>query len=361
MTDSSNDKNTDSGSISSTRSGGEKRLYAALGILAVLGGALYFQTETKKDDIKAHTVGGDANELPKLGFTEEQKAKVTKIAIEKPASSKEGEEPASAQKYVLEKDGENWRLAEPVRALANKTNVESLLTSLPKFAVKERIASGTDTYPQYDLTDDKALHVTVYEGETPSLEFWAGKSGGRGQLARLKGQDGVYVIDGYSSYLFGRDTKGWRDLSIFKLETDKATRVDITNEHGQFELKKDGSAWVGKFKPAKGGSLTAIKDFDSAKVEDLLRAYKALNASGFGDGKSLADTGLEKPLSTLAITVGESKTEIAFGSTAEGSSRFAKLPSQSEIYAVSSWAADWAVAEESKFQKKKDAKEEAEP
>jgi len=361
MPESSNEKKTDSGSTSSTRSGGEKRLYAALGILAVLGGALYFQTETKKDDIKAHTVGGAEESLPKLGFTEEQKAKVTKVVIEKPAAAKEGEAPAPAETYVLEKDGENWQLTKPLRAAANKTNVESLLSSLPKLAVKERIATGTEAYPQYDLTDDKAVHVTVYEGDTASLEFWTGKSGGRGQLSRLKGQEGVYVIDGYSSYLFGRDTKGWRDLTILKLETDKATRVDIINENGEFELKKDGTAWSGKFKKAKGGSLVAIKDFDSSKVDDLLRAYKALNASGFGDGKSLGDTGLEKPLATLAVTIGEAKTEIAFGSSAEGSSRFAKLPSQSEIYTVSSWAADWAVADESKFQKKAEAKEAAEP
>jgi Domain of unknown function (DUF4340) len=359
MTESSNDSKPTSENTGtpSGRSGGETRLYAALGILAVLGGALYFQTETKKDDIKAHTVQGEAESLPKLSFTEEQKAKVTKIVIEKPASAKEGEEAAPAQKFVLVKDGDNWQLEEPQRALANKSNVESLLNSLPKLAVKERITKDAASYGQYDLGDDKALHVTVFEGETSTLELWAGKSGGRGQMARLKGQDGVYVIDGYSSYLFGRDTKGWRDLSVLKVDTDKATLVNITNEHGEFELKKDGSAWTGKFKKAKGGALAPIQDFDSAKVEDLLRAYKALNASGFGDGKSLADAGLEKPLARIVITAGDSKTELAYGSTAEGSSRYAKVPSSAEIVTISSWAADWAVAEESKFQKKKEAAE----
>ena len=33
----------------------------------------------------------------------------------------------------------------------------------------------------------------------------------------------------------------------------------------------------------------------------MLRAFKALNADDFGDGKSLADTGLDKPEATVTV------------------------------------------------------------
>lgn len=351
MTESSSDNKP----ASSSTSGSEKRLYIALGVLALLGGALYFQSEGKKAEIKLHSGEQSAAAVPVLSVAESIKDTATKIVIEKPAGGPEGTAITPSEKHVLVKDGSDWKLSEPLSALANKTNVESLLTSLPKLKVKEQIATSAEAYAQYDLSDDKATHVTVFEGDKAAIDLWIGKSGGRGQTARIQGQDGVIVLEGYSSYLFARDTKGWRDTSIFKLESDKATRVDITSENGSFELKKEGDKWAGSFKKAKGGSFTPIKDFDSSKVDDLLRAYKALNASGFGDGKSLSDAGLEKPLAELAITIGDAKTQVQFGSTAEGSSRYAKLPAGEQIFTVSSWASDWAFAEESKFQKKKDA------
>lgn len=336
--------------------GTDIKLYVALGVLAALGGALYFQTKSKKEDAAAHTFEGVNANLPKLEIKEEQTSKVTKLVIEQPA--KTGDSPKPASKHVLVKGADGWTLAEPVPALANQSNVESLLKNLPKLSIKERIAQGADTYAQYDLTDDKAVHVTAFEGDKPAVELWLGKSGGRGQMVRVKDQPGVYVLDGYSSFLYARDTKGWRDLSILKMETEKATRVDIENEKGSFTFKKEGSEWKAEYKKAKGAA-GKVKDFEPSKVEDLLRAYKSLNASDFGDGKSLADTGLETPAAKLVITLesGE-KREIVFGGTAEGSSRWAKLADKEAIYAISSWASDWAFAEESKFQKKKDGEKE---
>ncbi|HSC86761.1 MAG TPA: DUF4340 domain-containing protein, partial [Polyangiaceae bacterium] len=332
------------------------KLYIAVGALVALGGALFLQKRAAHQDDHAHSFEGQNESLPKLELSEDLVKKVTKFTIEQP--EKKGDSPKPGSTNTLVKEGETWKLAVPVTATANQTNVESLLKNLPKLTVRERIAEGTAAYANYELGDAEAIHFTAFEADKPVVELWLGKSGGRGQTVRVKGKDGVYVLDGYSSFLYTRDTKGWRDLSILKLDTDKANRVTIDNEHGSFVFAKSGGAWMAEFKKAKG-SAGKIKDFDTAKVDDLLRAYKTLNASDFGDGKTLADTGLEKPVATLGITLDDgSKTEILFGSTAEGSSRFAKLPGRDQIYAISSWAADWAVAEESKFVKKADSKAE---
>lgn len=338
----------------SSATGSERRLYVALGVLALLGGALYFQSEGKKAELKSRSGEFAAATLPALTVAESIKDSATKIVIERPSDAAEGAAIAPPERHTLVKEGSEWKLSEPLSALANQTNVESLLSSLPKLKIKEQVSNSTESYAQYDLGDDKATHVTVFEGDNVAFELFVGKSGGRGQTARLPGQEGVFVIDGYSSYLFSRDTKGWRDTSVLKLEAEKVTRVDVVNESGAFEFKKEGDKWSGRFKKGKAGALTAIKDFEPSKVDDLLRAYKTLNATGFGDGKSPADTGLETPLAELTITVGDNKTQVLFGSSAEGSSRYAKLPEGSEIYMISSWASDWAFAEESKFQKKKD-------
>lgn len=348
--------------------GSETKLYVAAGVLALLGGAFYFQQQEQKKETLAHTVAGAEKDLPKVEFSEEAKGKVTKLVIEKPAKSgdEEGAAAEPAVRHVLTKEGETWQLVEPLAALANQNNVDSALTNLTKLSVKERVASGTESYEMYDLTDAKALHVQAYEGDKVVLEFWTGKSGGRGQMARLAGQDGVFSLDGFSSYSFARDTKGWRDLKIVEIDTDAVTEVTIKGESMEYAFvkgatpaKKEGeddkeaekAAWSGKAKKAKGGALAPIKDFDGGKVQDLLRAYKVLNATAFGDDKTLADTGLEKPASVLTIKTSGGETRLLFGSTSEGSARWVKVDGRDTIYSVGSWAADWAFAEESKFQK----------
>lgn len=337
--------------------GSDTKLYIALGVLAALGGAFYLQQENQKKDTLAHSQISVSGELPKLEFSDETKGKVTKLVIEKPAKAAKDDDKAEAPvRHVLEKQGETWRLVEPVAALANQSNVDSALSNLAKTTVKERVAAGTGEYATYDLSDDKALHIQAFEGDKVVLELWSGKSGGRGQLGRVGGQDGVFSLDGFSSYSFNRDTKGWRDLKIVEIATDAVTGVTIAGEKGEFAFKKEKDAWTGKFKKPKGPALAAIKDFDAAKVDDLLRAYKTLNATAFGDDKTLEETGLDKPLSTLTIQTSTGETRILYGQNSEGSARWIKVDGKEPIYAIGSWAADWAFAEESKFQKKKDAK-----
>lgn len=334
----------------------DKKLYISLTVLAVLGGALYFQNQSAAADRKAHSYEGMTN-LPALSISEEDTNAVTRIVIEQPA--KEGDDASPASKHVLVKDGDNWRLEEPVKATAHQANVASVLKNLQELKVKERLTSDGDlqaAYAKHELTDDKAVHATFFAGEEKKHEFWFGKSGGRGQTARWTGADGVYLVDGYSSFLYTRDTKGWRDLSIFKFEPDDVTAVTIENEHGSYELKKEGEEWTGKLKKAKAPAATKIKDFEGSKVEDMLRAYKALNANGFGDGKKPEEVGLDEPLATVVIQLSDgAQRKLVLGANAESSSRWARTPDKETIYSVSSWAADWAFAEESKFQKAADA------
>jgi hypothetical protein len=343
-------------------------MYVALGVLAVLGGGYYMQVKNRAADTARHSVAGAQTELPSLALSEEQTAKITKIVIQKPAG--EGEKASPAQEVTLVKEGETWKLQAPVSALANQKNIESLLKNLNKLAVKEQIGKNKDSYAQYDVSDDKAVHATFYEGDRVVRALWAGKSGGRGQMARLDGSDGVYIIDGYSSFLYSRDVKGWRDLAIFEVDQEEVTKITVDNENGSFVFEKekakdsgadkpegDKASWSGKFKAKKAGSAGAIKEFESKKVDDLLNAYKKLNASDFGDGKSLAETGLDAPKAKVTFSAGAKEVVLELGGNAEGSARWAKVPGNDQIYSISSWAADWATAAESKFQKAKEGEE----
>ena len=100
----------------------ENKLYISLGVLAVLGGALFLQNKKDKAEADAYTQTGQAAQLPKIELSEDDVKKVDKITITKPAG-----DAGAAVEIELTKTGEDWKLTKPVAAAANQPNVKSLL------------------------------------------------------------------------------------------------------------------------------------------------------------------------------------------------------------------------------------------
>src|SRR5688572_27321951 len=223
----------------------DKKLYGALAVLAVLGGALFLANKKEKEEAATYTLSGQAASLPKIAITEDDTKAIDKIVL-----TKAGEDGGAGTEIQLEKKGEEWRVTKPVDAAANQANVKSLLDNLKSLKVSELIESGKASYDKFKVADGKGLHVVFNKGAATVLDATFGESGGRGQMARLAGKDGVYAIKGYSSYLYDREVKGWRDTTVFKFEESAATGVTIDNEHGSFAFAKDGEKWTAKHKGA---------------------------------------------------------------------------------------------------------------
>jgi hypothetical protein len=294
--------------------------------------------------------------LPSIAVSKADSDAISKLEIKN----------ADKSSITLEKKGENWEVTAPVSAKANASNVRSLLDNLETLKVKESIDRTAATYPQYELTDEKAVHVTAYKGDGKVVDAYFGKSGSRGQLARIGGKDGVWVVDKYSSYLYTREVKNWRETSILKFEDANVIQASITNANGQLSFSKNDEKWSGSValrdkdkkleKPEK-----EWKKFDEAKVKDLLRAFKALTAEDFADDKA-TDTGLDNAEANggvIQIKLKDNAGDITMkvGKTSKGSSRYAiKEGGDGTVYVISSWSADWATAAASKFEKSDEKK-----
>lgn len=331
-----------------------KVVVAGVALALAVGGVVFAQNK-QKENAAAHSVGATAADLPKLDLTKEALDKVTKIEL------KNADKPG----VTLEKRGEDWFVTKPVEAKANAQNVKSLLENLKDIKVKEAIDKTDAKYGTYELTDDKAVRVMAFEGAKKLVDLRFGKSGSRGQIARIGDEPGAYVTSGYSSYLYTRDASGFRDKSILKFEDANAIAVEITNKNGVFSFSKNDDKWSATFaRVGKKGSLEKarpLEKFDEAKIKDMLRAYKSLSADDFGDAKS--ETGLDSAESeggVVKITLKDGAGEqiVKVGKTSKGSSRYAiKEGGDGTIFTVGSWSADWATADEKKFQKADDKKD----
>jgi hypothetical protein len=312
------------------------KIYAGVIVLAALGGAIYVAQKKDKEIGTSHTTSA---ELPEIKAPDD----VDKVSI---TNGEKGE-------IVLEKAGDKWAVAKPVKAPANQSNVDQLVKNLKELKSKEVIVAqpSEDSKKDYEFIPSKAVHVVAYKGGDKKLDITFGSSGQRGQMVMVDGKPGIYTVTGYSSYLYTREVKGFRDTEIFKFDDQNVSGFTIEKKDTVLSFTKEGDKWHGTNKGK------AIDRFDEEKVKDALRTFKSLTADDFGDNKSMADTGLDKPESTVAIQLKDNagRFVLKVGKVSTGTNRYAMKEGSETVYSIASYSADWALADASKFQRPLDA------
>lgn len=320
------------------------KLFAGVIVLAGLGGAIYW-AKTKDDQVgKSSTTSAD---LPDLKAPDD----VDKISITN----------ADKPEIVLEKKGDKqWEVTKGDKLTksvpANQSNVDQLLKNLKELKTKEVISPQTtdDNKKDYDLLPNKGTHLVVFKGGDKKLDLTFGSAGARGQMVMVDGKPGIYSVQGYQSYLYSRELKGFRDTEIFKYDDQNANGLTIQKNNKDKDVlsfTKEGDKWAGTFKGK------AIDRYDEEKAKDAVRAFKALTADDFGDGKTTAETGLDEPESVVTIQLKDNagKFVLKVGKVSTGTNRWAMKEGSDTIYSIPSYTADWAMAGVEKFQKNPDA------
>lgn len=328
------------------------KIYIGLAVLVALGGLIYMQSsKSKQEEIKRSDPVAHAESLPNFKLAEADGEAVTKLVVKE----------KDKDEVVLEKRGEKWWVAKPIEALASEQNVKAAIDNLKSISAEDVINATADApkmYKDYELDDAQALHVTAFKGEKGGdkvYEALFGKSGSRGQMARIGGKPGIWVVKGYSSFQLAREVKDWREKEMLKFEDANVVSFSIQNEKGAFSFSKHEDKWNGTFKGK------AIEKFDQEKAKDMLRAFRNLNAQDFADDKSdkLAEIGLgEKPIASVEFVLKDDagKPTLHFGNASTDSGRYAQKPGEKTVFIVGSWAADWVTADVAKFQTASDDK-----
>jgi Domain of unknown function (DUF4340) len=246
-----------------------------------------------------------------------------------------------------------WVMTKPLRAVANQQTVKDIVANLKELKVDSRINLKLDdeVRKQKQLDPAHALHLVAWKGSDKKVDELFGKSGGAGELVVVADKpDQVWAAKGYSSYLYTKEPKDFRFKEILKFDDSNAAQVTITNAHGTLSFTK-GDNWVGTI------DKKPIARFDQEKLKDMLRAYKSLNAEDFGDGKSLAETGLDKPDATVSIHLKDNAGtfDMAIGKVSTGTNRWAKRLDDDAIYQITNYVSEWALSDTAKYQSAVDA------
>ena len=250
--------------------------------------------------------------------------------------------------------GSMWMMTKPVKVPANQQTAKDLVSNLKELKVDAQVNLKLDDDVRKDKQLDAAhaVHIVAWKGSDKKVDENFGKSGPAGQLVITSDRpDAVWAAKGYSSYLYTKEPKDFRDKDIFKFDDASASQVTIANAHGAFSFTKGGDKWAATL------DKKPLDRFDEGKLKDMIRAFKALTADDFGDGKSLADVGLDKPEATVTIQLkdGAGTYTLLVGKTATGSNRWAKRPEDDTLLQITNYSAEWATGDVAKFQSAADA------
>ena len=335
-----------------------KILASAVFVALGAGGLCLLRDQRKL--ITADRVRATPPALPSIALAKDDAQRVTKLELTSPDL-----------KVTMEKRGAGWELTAPIVTEASRAKVGEAIQNLETLHLWKQLDPGTSYYDQYDLTEEKALHIVAWKGADKVVDLFCGKGSSDGQLVRLPDRNGMFALinwgpQSYAGFLFTGDLRSWRETSIFNFAPDDAVGVEIQNSKGGLTFAKIDGRWLAtREKPKPDGQLgraTPWFGFDATKIETLLRDYRALAAEDFGGEVTRAEAGIDDAERTGGVIrirlKGGPVLSLRVGKVANNRTRWAikdgrwaaKDGGDGTLYAIAPWPAAWATADTRKFE-----------
>lgn len=237
----------------------------------------------------------------------------------------------------LVKQGEDWRVAEPVDAKADQDAVKTALTKLEELELTGVAATKAKNHERLEVDEAKGTRVMAKTGDTVVFDGYVGVFQAGNSMLRLNGQEPVATVKGSIRYAFNKQVREWRDRTVTKVEPSDVQRAVFENGNGRFEFVRDGEDW----KQVVAGRQKPIEPLDTSKVKGLVGTAASLNATDFAAPEVTAEQaglGDGAPMATLTLGGEQGEQQIVYrvGSQQENN-YYLQREGDPTIYLVSSW------------------------
>jgi hypothetical protein len=244
-----------------------------------------------------------------LLFNQEQKAAQEPVAVKPKAQDLFDPKPAAIVQVrveqpdhparLFEKRDDDWFLAEPIKAKAQKTSIEDDARSLGDLQYIQKYEPGAAGMPGDDLTGLKqpglVLSIRDKDGAAHTLRVGNVRPMTQDETYVSKDNDpALYVVKQNLPAKFARPLKDYRERRVVDITFNEITRATAAGTQN-YEIVKSDDNWVLE-RPVRGRT-------DKGKVEGLLQAAANLYAEEFvaDDDANLRIYGLTQPQLTLSI------------------------------------------------------------
>jgi len=251
--------------------------------------------------------------------------------------------PGLEQARVIEKEGKNWLLREPIRWPANFFAVSRILNQIQfleketSFSASKASASGADL-ASYGLENPKiTLEFRNDQGQTTRIKIGAATEIGNRAYILSPDETEILVVKRELIDSLLVDLSGLRSQTIFDLPLFQATtlaiqktqpvslriRINLINEDWRFEtpIQTEG---------------------DTAKIESLINGLNALKVQEFiaSDDGNLAQYGLQTPFMRVTLEGENKRQTILIGNQLESATGdalyYAKMSENPTIFTIPS-------------------------
>lgn len=220
--------------------GNERRVYS-VGSPNPLGTALYVKEESSQNVM---LVSSDLLEIlpPDVSFFRDPE-----LFPVGPSEVREVALVTTEGTVRLKREGQDWRLMEPVRAAADREEVESLLMKLQQSRIEGVLnRPGTDELEAFQGSGDLEVIRIWPSTETVPIEVTLGGTAPGNQdqaLARITGQGGLVNVSKGLQVLARTPAAAFRDRNLLSLDAERIDSIRISEADRVIELLRTDGEW----------------------------------------------------------------------------------------------------------------------
>ncbi len=211
---------------------------------------------------------------------------------------------ATGETTTLSKQNDNWVVASMDNYPADGEGVAELLSKVTEFKNTQRVSNNPEKQSEFEV-DSTGVEAKLMDASDKVLaHLFVGKttSGFLSSYVRPADSNDVYVAQGYLQSVFNKDTRTWKDRTIFNFNKGIATQLNIISPEETVELRLDADGAWQMLKPIAAAAKTT-------EVDALLTTFSGLDTDDFAEAKDeLAEYGLDTPQSTISAVLNDGTT-----------------------------------------------------
>lgn len=232
------------------------------------------------------------------------------------------------QTTLLRKDATGWKMIEPITVDADPPEAIGLAQAISNLESVREVIDNPSDLAQFGLAEPATTVEFKAEGGASGSFKLGSKNPQQSEIYAVKGgDDTVVLVSSFQESSFNKEPFALRDKRILKFDREKADSLALVKGGNSIEMTRTDSEWK-VTKPVQARS-------DYSAVEGFLTRLNAANMSRLVDEnpKDLAQYGLAKPVMTVTIGAGSSKTVLEVGKT-ENDQTYAKDASRPMVFTV---------------------------
>ena len=211
-------------------------------------------------------------------------------------------------RLTLEREGDDWFVAEADGFPADDSKVETLIADLAELEVRQPVVKSARYHDSFRVDDDDfAGRVQIWgQGDDPQVDLFLGTSTAyQVTPARRAEDDAVYEISGLAAYQVSPDAAAWIDKELVDLNEAALTAVRVEGPAGRVELTRGDTGWVRSDAPEI--------PLDATSVRQWIDAARTIRLSDPAGRKDEAAHGFDSPLARVTLEHDGSSTTVLIG------------------------------------------------